>query len=211
MTNITVIMPTLPRRKDMFMRQCDIIKSFDSEIIILTDNCTEKSIGRKRGELLETVRTEYVMHIDDDDILDSSIFYEIKQRLKSSPDAVAFKEAQYHHGKFVSIASLGCNDGTPKEMGIVHRNPVKTNLAQKIGFYDINLREDTYFGLELGFILNHIEVIDKVLYHYLDNKDIKRNFAENNWAQAVGNPMVLGPKCENFFDIKKYGKIKTTA
>ena len=202
---ITVIMPTLPERRELFERQCTRIKELDPEVVILTCDDTEKTIGQKRGELLAKVETEYVMHLDDDDIIDGSMFSEISKAIESGPDAVAYKEAQYKHGVFQQIASLGCKDGTPKEMGIVHRNPVKTELAQKVGFYDLNLREDTIFGLELSYLLESVAVIDKVLYHYLDNKDAERD--DVKFIECNGDPRDLCPQCKNLFNYRKYGKV----
>lgn len=201
---ITVIMPTLPERKAMFERQCARIKELDPDVVILTDDDTEKSIGRKRGELLERVTTEYVMHLDDDDVIENCMFTEIRKALKSKPDAVAYKEAQYHKGKFKQVASLGCFDGTPKEMGVVHRNPVRTDIAQRVGFYDLWKREDTIFGLELSFLLEDVAVIDKVLYHYYDEKNINRD--QLKYFEAFGDSDVLGPLARNIFKFEKYGK-----
>lgn len=202
---ITVITPTLPERKEMFERQCQRIKSLDSNVIILTDCDTDKTIGQKRGELLAQVKTEYVMHLDDDDIIDGAMFTEIRKALESKPDAVAYKEAQYKHGVFQQIASLGCKDGTPKEMGIVHRNPVRTELAQSVGFYALNKREDTIFEMELRYLLKDVAVVDLVLYHYLDNKPYDRD-NEPIYLECNGDPSELCPQCENLFNYPKFGK-----
>lgn len=206
---LSIIIPTLPERKNLFDAQCKRIKRLCPDAVILSDDSPPpKTIGQKRGELLAKCKTEYVMHIDDDDVISDDMFDLIIPILENEhPDAVAFKEAQYWHGEFKQVASLGCYDGTEKEMGIIHRNPIKTSIARRIGFYDNKTQqEDTIFGYELKHsgLLKHVSVIDKVLYYYYDEHNKKQPLM----LKTNGDPSILGPRCENFFNGKKFGKQK---
>ncbi len=143
------------------------------QILFNKDN-KEISVGAKRQLLLEEAIGDYVVFIDDDDMVPYYYIESILDAIKHNPDCIGFKiECKGTPGKTAS-ASNSWEDWADKVGGfdyvrtIYHKNPVKRNIALKIGYNDMRFGEDYDYSMRLkqSRLLICEEFINKIMYEY---------------------------------------------
>lgn len=144
----------------------------DVEVIISSDNC-QKSIGKKRQELLEASRGDFVSFIDDDDLVDSDYVKEILPHLYYN-DYIGFKLQSYVQGRPDKITIHDANiDGWYEDdeayyRDFSHINPIRKSIALEAEFHG-GRAEDNRWANEIRqykHLIKHSRFIDKVLYFY---------------------------------------------
>lgn len=144
------------------------------EVIIDEDN-KEKSIGKKRQDLLEKATGKYVVGIDSDDWIAKDYLECIITSLQENPsiDHVGFLEdCNIDGAKSISIFSINNKVWAENQDGYDHircANPKSVILrekALKIGFKDIRYAEDKLFSESITKLLNSEVFIHKPLYYY---------------------------------------------
>lgn len=140
------------------------------EINVISDN-GEITIGKKRNDLLLTAKGEYIAFIDDDDWVSPDYISSIITALETKPDCVGIEGTmQTNLGDTVfkhSIDYQGWYTGadayyrTPN-----HLNPVKRQIASKIGFPDLMFGEDRRYSEKLRKDLHTEVYIDHPIYLY---------------------------------------------
>jgi len=130
------------------------------------------SIGRKRQLLLENSTGDYVCFVDDDDLVASSYVKLILEAIKPKPCCVGFQGLLVRQGypDTMFVHSLQC--GRWYEENEVyfrtpnHLNPVKRELALKVGFIDASHGEDKRYSDRLYPLLKNEVMINHPLYFY---------------------------------------------
>jgi GT2 family glycosyltransferase len=130
--------------------------------------------GLKRQNLIESANSEYVVFIDDDDIISNDYISEIFNALKHKPDVVTFNGWMTTNGgerKEWEI-KLGNKYSTVNDIYYRppnHLSPIKTEIALAIG-YPSHLSETEDFDycmrLQQSNLIQTSVHIDKKLYHY---------------------------------------------
>lgn len=148
----------------------------DGEIEILIDEDNkEKSIGRKRQDLLERATGEFVVGIDSDDSIHNDYIGKIYKALKDSPeiDHVGFLERCYMDGvSSLSIFSIMHQQWAENIGGYDHircANPksvIRRTKALQVGYQDIRFGEDRIFSEAVTPLLNSEIFIEEELYYY---------------------------------------------
>jgi glycosyltransferase involved in cell wall biosynthesis len=207
---ISVIIPTLPDRQNKFNYMVGrVLKQFP-QAEILTDDDITKTIGQKRGELLLRATQDYVIQLDDDDNISDDMFETLFKAIKdgNEPDVVCFYEEDYHCGEKKGKVGLGMHTPGIPDWGILPRNLVKTKIARKVGFYDVNNQEDMMFGFELLAFVKNSYKIDKTLYFYYDTKKVAR-YSPFKPKSFTENPMDIVRRGESMYpEFKKFGRIE---
>ena len=93
MKTLSILIPTVVGREHLLERLRSVLNpqlTEDVEVIEQKDN-KEISIGKKRQELLEKATGEYVVFIDDDDMISEDYVKSIIKALESEPDCVGFE------------------------------------------------------------------------------------------------------------------------
>lgn len=146
------------------------------EVIYFKDNQTIK-LGKKRNDLVELAKGEYVCFLDDDDDISPNYVALIFNALKSKPDCVSctgiIKLPSGAGNKF--IHSLKYKDrsfvnGVSRSQ-VYHINPVKRSIAKAIKFPETNWGEDNtwaYLLQKSGLLQREVE-ISEPYYIYLYN------------------------------------------
>ncbi len=156
-------------------------KQNEVKILSKKDN-KEISVGSKRQLLLLEGTADYIVFIDDDDMVpyfyvekileainDDVTFNNIKE-----PDCIGFRiDCKGTTGKTAS-ASLKWDDWAENQGGfdyvrsIYHKNPVKREIALQIGFKDMRFGEDYDYSKRLkeSGLLKKEVFIDEVMYEY---------------------------------------------
>jgi hypothetical protein len=121
------------------------------EIITETDN-GENSVGKKRNNVLDKARGEYVCFIDDDDMITDIYVSKTLKALESKPDVV---ELVGYLPKYnlPFIHNLNCGGHFRKD-GIQFRTPnhlntIKTSIARQVRYPEISHGEDQDYSHRL--------------------------------------------------------------
>ena len=169
---LSILIATIDERRDQFIELKKVFgKTEGVEIVSACDN-KEMSIGWKRQTLLEMAKGEYIVFFDDDDWPSPEYVTEILKALESKPDCVGFKIAYFRDGVNVGtcIHSLRnefwCTQGDLYLRNVTHFNPVKRELALKVGFNDLRFGEDQDYSNRISLLCKNEEFIDKFLFDY---------------------------------------------
>lgn len=174
---LSILIATTVERKHLFD---ELIKEFTRqitafegsvEIISRSDN-KEMSIGRKRQLLLEESRGEYIVYFDDDDMPRKDYVSSIMLALECKPDCVGFKIHMTTNGlnPQTCIHSLS-NPKWEFKNGVylrncTHFNPVKREIAIKVGFNDIRFGEDKEYSDRVSTLCKKEIFVNKYLFDY---------------------------------------------
>lgn len=183
---LSILIPSLSERSEKLMQlkaqlhgQLELEKLKDQvEVLILLDE-GQKSIGKKRQELIEMAQGEYICFIDDDDKVHVRYIYLVMEALKTSPDVVGMRLTHYMDYNFFgdTIHSLAYKQWTNVDNGNGtwsfyrnpnHLNPVKRELALKAGFPNKSNGEDKDYSMKLLPYLKTQVMIETPIYYYMD-------------------------------------------
>jgi glycosyltransferase involved in cell wall biosynthesis len=167
-------------RGDVFRNLARVLKSQsngDVEMLANSDN-GEKSVGRKRNELLEAAKGDYVVFVDDDDMVSPFYIYGILEAIKSNPDCCGIEGIitlpMIGPKKF--IHSLQYNDWFEKDDIYYrcpnHLNPIKREIALDTKFTDKYYQEDKDFSEALKGKLNTETYIKGPIYFYYPSNGV---------------------------------------
>jgi glycosyltransferase involved in cell wall biosynthesis len=150
----------LPKMVGQLKSQIDPFKN-DVDLIIDIDN-RNKSLGKKRDEIVNRAKGKYIVFVDDDDILSDD--YVISFIVDVSINGGAYTPCYY------SIKY----DKDYNKSNSYHRLPnhicaVKTGIAKEVGYSDFTFGEDADFAKRAKPLLKTEFMIDKVLYYYIYN------------------------------------------
>lgn len=173
---LSILIPTVYGREEKLKALMDILEpqvADKREVQILTykDNKTI-SIGKKRQELLEAAIGEYVVFIDDDDLVSEEYVNEILNNIGS--DAIGFLIQCTFDGRNKCIARASSKykdwgehkDGFRYVRSIYHKTPVRRELALKAGFKDMRFGEDYDYSMRLNPLIQTEAFINRIMYFY---------------------------------------------
>lgn len=147
-------------------------KKMFAEIII--DNEEGITIGQKRNILMSKATGEYVVFIDNDDLISPHYFKHICEGIEKGVDCCSLTGKYFLNGVFRNtfIHSIEYK-GYSEEDGILRRPPnhlnvIKTSKIKKFKFKNISDGEDTDWAMQVcdANVLETEHKIDDVLYFY---------------------------------------------
>jgi glycosyltransferase involved in cell wall biosynthesis len=155
--------------------QCAAGVSPDVEILVRIDG-GEKTTGRKRNELMAAATGEYVVFIDDDDVIAPNYISSIMEGIGTRADIVSisgyyipkndatkeFHDSIYYHWEFKDNVHL---------RSFQHIDAIKSSIAKQFLFPDISLGEDREWSSQLrdsGLIKTEYKT--RPIYFYLYSK-----------------------------------------
>lgn len=146
-------------------------KTDDVEILVNVDD-GKISTGEKRNKLLERSVGDYIVFVDDDDIVPIDYVKKILIALKTNPDCCGIEGQLINRkGKYTFFHSIKYKSWF-SERGIYfrspnHISPVKRTLALQIGFKFITVGEDKDYSARLLPLLKTEVEIPGILYYYI--------------------------------------------
>lgn len=186
---LSILIATIDERREQFIELKKVFgKTEGVEIVSACDN-KEMSIGWKRQTLLEMAKGEYIVFFDDDDWPSPEYITEILKALESKPDCVGFKITYLKNGNYVGtcIHSLQNKEWSQQKnnylRSVTHFNPVKRELALKVGFKDMRFGEDKEYSDRLTLLCKTEVFIDKYLFDYRYSHPI--NHEEHNKKYGI--------------------------
>lgn len=192
MTTLAILIPTIANveRRKLLARLMNILRpqvaaaGGRAVVIPFEDKGEEdggKTTGAKRQSLMESADSEFVCHVDDDDLVHPNYVAEILNAIDAGADVVGFRLRCYEDGMLTGEAlhSLAVDKwGERKhENGLTfytrtpnHLNPIRRSIALQVGFKSITVGEDADYATRLyerfGATMREV-FIDKYLYQYL--------------------------------------------
>lgn len=172
----TILIATLGQRHDRF-------KSLLSQLLPQLDahdgrvrvtalyNNGERPLGEVRQDLVDSVTTDYISFVDDDDEVPSYYVDEVAQRL-GDVDYVGWRMQCYVDGvqQKPTFHSLQYKAWFENHKGyfrhVSHLNPVRTALARLVNFRNVGTPEDVGWAREMRQHLESEEYIDRIMYYY---------------------------------------------
>jgi hypothetical protein len=161
------LVSTINAQCDRFPGAVEVIESSDNGELIL---------GDKRNLLLDKATGDYVVFVDDDDLVADTYIEDIITTIdEHHPDCITFKGV---------ITTDGSNEGEFRfDMNYQHNTweqdangvhlrcpsiwcPIKSNIAKSVRFMPIDCAEDRVWAIQLYPLLNTQTYIDKHLYFY---------------------------------------------
>ena len=151
----------------------------DRTELLLAVDAGQISIGEKRQRLLEHARGEFVVFIDDDDLIAPDYVAEILAAYHRNPeaDAITFLSKRYENGIYEADCRYSIHNESNRTHVYIdgfrtytrwayHVTPTRRELALKVGFKPKDHQEDSDFAESLKPLLKSEEHIDKFLYFY---------------------------------------------
>ena len=149
------------------------------EVIIDTDQ-GEKTIGKKRDDLLRKAKGEYLSFVDDDDLISPNYVSLILKAIESKPDVVGInlimtvdkviEERSFHSIKY----DRWWDEPDPDKPWLKryyrnpnHLNPVKREIALQVGFkHNLSGTEDKVYSDSIKQYLKTEEYIEEPIYYF---------------------------------------------
>ena len=157
----------------------------DVEVLTELDD-REHSIGWKRNNLLSRATGDYVVFVDDDDMVAPDYIRSIMQGIDMGVDVIAIQGIFTIDGQrpspFVDIPYQGhglsmVGDNIEFKRGLQHLDAIKRDIALSVEFPDSSFTEDYVYGttLERSGIVKTWHCIDHAVYFYDYRTDKVRN------------------------------------
>ena len=187
---LSILIPTLPQRKKMFnilhknlMAQIDFVHTTHpslGKVEILFDSSKKflkggLSVGAKRDALKCRATGDYLVFVDDDDIVAPNYLESVLRLLESNPDIITFRSL-YKSSTYWGIVDMNLNHSENEQMNdtaIVKRQPfhvcpIRTTIAQQHSFPDINNAEDWGWMVKVLSNCQKQAHSDQILHQYND-------------------------------------------
>ena len=172
---LSILVCTLPERSHYLERLMGILQpQLTDEVEVLTDERGRGlSTGQKRNDLVGKAIGEWVVFIDDDDIVPSYYVREILKATNANPDTITFKGFMttngYNRKDFVLMLGENYEERNGKYYRFPnHITPMRRSLAKMVQFPNITIGEDYAWAKQINDLrLIKTEFhINKDMYHY---------------------------------------------
>ena len=157
----------LPKLIDRLLPQA----TKDVEILWLGDN-KQRSVGKKRNDLLDLAQGEYVTFIDDDDMVSEDYVSELLNAIRGGADVINFNVMCSVNGGEYKRVDYNVNFKRDYDTAEAYKrlpNHImcsKRILAQTARFPEINMSEDAQYAKKLKLLIKTQTFIEKPLYWY---------------------------------------------
>lgn len=177
---LSILIPTVASRKNELSRLLSVLnpqitKFHDLVELKIDDSAHPITTGRKRNSLLQKSTGQYVVYIDDDDMVPTYYVQEMLTACSTNADCVAINGVMTTDGKNRTrwLLSKKYENRSITEIGETillrktnHITAVRRELAIKVGFPDKSHAEDKYYSDRVATLCQTETVIQLPMYHY---------------------------------------------
>lgn len=194
----TILIPTLGQRRALFERLlANLLPQLEPyqgrfRVTALWNN-GQWPVGVIRQKLLDSLTTDYMSFVDDDDLVADFYAEEVDKAIRQRPDSVGWIAQCYSDGRrwkkaYHSLQYRNWHGGRGKGTAglyrdFSHTNVIRTDLAQQ-GRFDVTKpgeAEDLTWVQQLRGKLVREVYVDRVMYHYFHSR------THSTWSQKYGN------------------------
>ena len=178
MKSLAILIPTLPERRIMFnaIRTHIEMQIGDRLVTVISDiRGKEIKIGKKRQEMLESCKADFIAFVDDDDMVSHDYIERIYEAIQQEPDVVGFNGIITVDRMNPETWSINTKyDWAENQDGFRyvrfpnHLSPIKLEHALEAGFTDMGHGEDYDYSMRLKSLgkLQKQIFVDAELYQY---------------------------------------------
>lgn len=173
---LTVCILSLPDRieflsnilKELYSQPVEYLKQ--TEILVAVDY-RQYTIGEKRNQLLGAAKGDYITFIDDDDSISSDYLKELFVGIEKGVDAIGIKGMYAplvgEHKPFKCSKDYKWeNKDDAYYRSIQHICPIKTDIARKVTYPNINFTEDRLYSEKVQPFIATDYASDVIIYFY---------------------------------------------
>lgn len=179
---LSILICTIPERYPMYKSLSEFIcnqvfeNDIDGEVLW---NAEDSSIGKKRNELLDRAKGEYVAFVDDDDWVSSDYIKLLMEGIDKGVDCMSLRGEYSVNGKLDGYFehSLKYNQWqTVPGLEVFiryerypnHLNCIKASIAKQFKFPEKNFGEDHDWSKQIheSGLIKTEHYIDQVIYYY---------------------------------------------
>lgn len=186
---LSILIPTIEGREAQLNNLlCNIAKQIEAgnlqkkvQILLFKDKAGQHSIGHKRNWLYQNAKGKWALSIDDDDDIATTALSDIINLLeKNNPDTLSIigvyikdgKNPKTFHHSLQYKAYTEVRGFYQRPPG--HLNPIRTKIAKKFMFSNVNHGEDSDWSLNISkanAIKTEIEYLTPYyFYNFVSNK-----------------------------------------
>lgn len=177
---LSILICTIPSRQASFGRLISELRSqilpYSPEVAIISNASPELPIGAKRNWLLQKAESDYVCFIDDDDEISNNYIDLLMKAIDTGCDCASLKGVYSVNGKYDGLFEHSIKykewKTTHKEIKYErfpnHLNTIRTSIAKKFKFPNINHGEDQDWSTQIhnSGLLKTEFYISEILYYY---------------------------------------------
>lgn len=144
----------------------------DIEVLTHSDS-GRMTIGEKRNKLLEIAKGEYVIFIDDDDLIANNYVQKILEKIEKKPDCISISGVYVDMDNGITkFFKHGLKYKWGKEKEVLVRPPthicaIKKDIAKKVRFPSMNYGEDKHYSDGVIKMCKVDEMVEEPIYFYL--------------------------------------------
>lgn len=149
----------------------------DQAEMLINADAGVKSIGQKRNELLAAAKGEYVVFIDDDDIISPDYLTRIFKGISAQVDHIGISMTYQEDGGPESMVRCSMlHDTWGSENGVYLRTaqhvcPIKREIAIQVKYPDSSFGEDKEYSLQVNKLIHNEHLIEEPIYFYKYRKN----------------------------------------
>lgn len=177
---LSILIATMPVRKWKLNRLLAILSPQTRDHVeVIVDDSMDYNIGVKRNKLLDRAKGDYIVFVDDDDLVSDNYVDKILAATEGSPDCIGISGIITTNGKDEKQWHISKEYGTWYERSNVyfrtpnHISPVKREIALKIRFPEIPFGEDAVYSRNIHPHLHTENIVTGNIYTYKYNSKKK--------------------------------------
>ncbi len=170
---LSILIATMPSRAAQLTNLFKILRPQLNQFTeVLIDDGMDYNIGVKRNKLLSNATGEYIVYIDDDDMIDTQYVNKILRACATSPDCIGISGVITTNGRNLKQWHISKEFGKWYEKNSVyyrtpnHISPVRRELALQAGFPELCFGEDAEYSKRLLPLLTTEVVVKGNIYVY---------------------------------------------
>jgi glycosyltransferase involved in cell wall biosynthesis len=178
---LSILIPTTEDRKEYLDRLLDVLKPqaflySDRIEVCINSSGKHMTTGTKRNNLIEEAIGDYIVFLDDDDMITPDYVQKILDATMTNPDVITFRGFMITDNRFETVVEFILHHGEKYEArdGKYYRFPnhivpMRKELVKDFKFPDVWLGEDYTWAKAIhdaGVLKTHVH-IDQMLYFYL--------------------------------------------
>lgn len=175
MVALSILIPTTNSRrkfeKSLLTILCAQIKNKPVELVV---NRNERdNIGKKRNDMVNQAKGEYVIHLDVDDWIPKDYVENLLKAIETKPDCVGISGYMTTNGKNKKFWHISKDfEGWYEKDNVYYRSTnhitaVKREIALKVPFPEVKQGEDYAYSMALREHLKTEVKIEGIMYGYI--------------------------------------------